>query len=91
MKVFAVRDSALGEFMNPFVAPSAGIATRSFSDEVNRKDSPISAHPSDFELFELGEYDAESGRIISLSSPKSLVRAQDVLIREESGSLRAVK
>jgi hypothetical protein len=92
MKVFAVRDSAVGGFMNPFVAPAVGLAARSFADEVNRPDTPLNAHPEDYELFELGEFDSDSGRINAHPSPVSISRGKEVFIPKSSDSqLRLAK
>lgn len=73
----AVRDSAVDAFMRPFHVPSTGMAVRSFRDEVNNPESPMHKHPEDFELFELGTFDEESGKMDNLSSPRSLARAKD--------------
>lgn len=74
MKVFAVRDGALSEFMNPFFCPSAGVALRAFSDECNNDTSPFHVHPEDYELFELGEFVTESGVFLT-HEPRSICRA----------------
>lgn len=75
--VCAVRDSAINAFMRPFYVPAVGAAVRSFNDEVNRKDSELGAHASDYELFELGEFFEETGTFSMLSEPRSLARAKD--------------
>lgn len=76
--VCAVRDSALDAFMRPIFVPTTGMAVRSFSDEVKRDESPMSSHPEDYALFELGTFDEESGRMVNLDSPRQLVRGADV-------------
>lgn len=78
MKMFCVRDSAINSFNNPFCAPTPGFAERSFRDEVNREESPMHAHPEDYELYQVGEFDADSG-VITPVRPVSICRAQDVL------------
>lgn len=57
--VCAVRDAAMQAYMQPFFAPKEGAAIRSFVDEVKRAESPMHAHPEDYELFVLGEYNDE--------------------------------
>lgn len=76
--VVAVRDSALVAFGRPYIVPAVGVATRSFSDEVNRvgADNEMIKHPADYELYELGTYDDETGLFAS-SPPRLLLRAQD--------------
>lgn len=65
MKLFiaCVRDRATDQFGNPMFLVNAGQAIRSFSDEVNRKadDNQLFRHSDDFDLYELGVYDTDSG------------------------------
>lgn len=77
--VFAVRDSAMDAFMQPFFVPSTGVAVRSFSDEVNRADSPMNTHPDDYSLYQIGEYEESTGRLNSLPDPIMLSRGKDVI------------
>lgn len=76
MPVVSVRDSAVNAYMRPFAVPAIGAAVRSFQDEVQRSDSDLNKHPEDYELFEIGQFDDETGLIIA-SSPRSLARAVD--------------
>ena len=78
----AVRDSAVGSFMRPFFVAAAGSAVRAFGDEVARSDGPaegrpMNAHPEDYELFELGSFDDESGSVVMLDFSRSLARGKD--------------
>lgn len=75
----AARDLALQGFANPFFVPTTGVAMRSFRDEVNRKaaDNPLSAHPEDYELWQLGMFDSESG--VFSNEARVLVRGVDVV------------
>lgn len=61
---FAIRDRATDSFGNPVFALSSGQAIRSFSDEINRNsaDNPYFAHPDDYDLFALGQFDTDTGR-----------------------------
>lgn len=74
----AVRDSAANAFMRPFFVPTTGLAIRSFSDEVNRadKDNAMYQHPEDYELFEVGDFNEETGRLTALEAPRSLGSAK---------------
>lgn len=77
----AVRDSAAGAFNRPFFVPAAGMALRSFEDEVNRQaaDNPMFNHPDDFELYHVGFFDEENGDLVSVPDPVMLTRAKDCL------------
>lgn len=78
-KIVSVRDSAADAFMRPFIVPTIGMAIRAFTDEVNRAsaDNQMNVHPSDFELFEIGEFDESTGMVCSIP-PRSISRAIDV-------------
>lgn len=79
-KVCAVFDSAVQTFGQPFFVPAVGAATRSFSDEVNRKaaDNALAAHPEDYTLYELGEFDDVTGEFHS-EGKRVLARGKDVV------------
>lgn len=79
---FAVKDLAVQAFGNPFLVRSSGEAMRSFQDEVNRdpKESPIAAHPEDYELYKIGEYNDTTGEIVGLE-PELLARAKELKVK----------
>lgn len=76
----AVRDSAVQAFNRPFFVPTVAVAVRSFSDEVKRQapDNAMSVHPEDFELWEVGLFDDETGVFVK-SEPRPILRAKDVI------------
>lgn len=61
--VVSVFDSAVQAYAPPIVVPALGVAIRSFGDEVKRKaeGNQLAAHPEDFELRVLSEWDEETG------------------------------
>jgi hypothetical protein len=73
--IFSVKDRAADAFGRPLFVPSAGLAIRSFSDEVNRSadDNQMFHHSDDFDLYELGSYDDSTG--IIECHPQPLQRA----------------
>lgn len=73
-KVFVVKDAKVEAYGTPFVAQATGAAIRSFSDEVNRTDgeSQVAKHPEDFTLFEIGEYDDQTGTMRLYEAKKAL-------------------
>jgi hypothetical protein len=80
--IFAVRDAKSDQFGTPMFLVSAGQALRSFSDEVNSKSdaaSLIAKHPSDFDLFQLGSYDTETG-LFSCAAPRQLALGRDLVV-----------
>lgn len=80
--IFCVKDRATDNFGNPMFLMATGQATRSFSDEVNRKEAgnQLNMHPDDFDLYQLGTFDSETGTFQSYA-PELVVRGKDVFDR----------
>lgn len=82
MKLFlyALRDSKTDQFGNPMAMQAKGQAIRSVADEINRKDPQnlLSTHPQDFELYELGTYDTDTG-VYDTHTPKSVILCSDLV------------
>ena len=55
--VVSIYDSKAGFYLKPMFFKSKGEAIRSFSDEVNSKESYLAKHCEDFVLFDLGTFD----------------------------------
>lgn len=58
--------------MHPFFMPSKGLAIRAFSDTAQDSKSSIAAHPADYTLFELGEFNDSDCSFALLKTPVSL-------------------
>jgi hypothetical protein len=80
--VCAVKDRAVDAFNRPLYVPTVGVAIRSFTDELNRKDSELAAHPEDYDLYELGQWDDQTAQFTPLEIPRVITRAQDIAIKE---------
>lgn len=68
LKIFAAFDAKVKTFANPFCVAHAGQALRSWEEHVNDGQSMPSKYPEDFALYELGEFDDQTGEI-STSKP----------------------
>lgn len=85
--VVAVKDLAAGAFNRPWFAPSRGSAIRAFSDEVQRAPDKahgnvMNAHPEDFQLEVLGEWDDENGRFLDCEDQgQVLIRGKDCVAK----------
>lgn len=77
LKMFGVFDLKGKAYMQPFFSGTAGCAMRAFGDAVKDGKSPISAHPEDYQLFELGNFDDNSGVVVAVSPVKVLCSALD--------------
>lgn len=84
-KIYVVKDLAVQAHGLPFFMRSKGEAIRSFQDEVNGRgqdNSAIAAHPEDYELYEIGEYDEENGTIDTNEKNELVARAKDLVTLE---------
>lgn len=75
MNVYSVFDSASKSFMRPMFMSTDGQAIRVFQDEANNNKTLIYAHPDQFTLFKIGEFDDNDGELVSIGSPVSLGNA----------------
>ena len=71
-RIFSIHDSKLGAFNQPFFAPNAAVALRSFSDACQDANSPYARHPSDFNLFDLGTFDDSVAGFTLHTAPKQI-------------------
>lgn len=76
-KVFCVYDSKMEEFGVPMFLRSRGECLRAFTDVVKDSSSPMSKHPADYTLFEIGDYDAESASFVCYDAKVNLGMAID--------------
>lgn len=75
MKVFVynIYDEKAGAFLRPFFMPSMAAARRAVATIVNGEEDHIfKTNPSDFTLFEIGEYDDNTGLITGYLNKLSL-------------------
>jgi len=79
----SVKDRAADAYGRPMFVPSTGVAIRSFSDEVNRAeaDNQLYNHPDDFDLYEFGTFDDNSGIFDIYEQPKLLSLGKQVKIQ----------
>jgi hypothetical protein len=62
LKVFAVHDSKVEAYLQPFFCRTTGEALRMWEQTCNDGKSMMATHPTDFSLFEVAEYDEATGR-----------------------------
>jgi len=74
MKIFSVFDSKAEVFSTPVCDLNAGVALRAFADAAGAVNgvNPISQHPEDYTLFEIGIWDTETGSIVMHEAKHSL-------------------
>nr|UXQ88035.1 MAG: nonstructural protein [Microvirus sp.] len=64
LKIFTVYDHKAKAHLPPFFLPQDGMAERTFSDCCNNPEHQFGAHPEDYTLMSIGEFD-ESTAIIT--------------------------
>lgn len=84
LTICAVKDRASDAYGRPMFVPSTGVAIRSFTDEVNRKDADnnLYNHPDDFDLYNLGVFDDSTASFELLLPPEQLAIGKQVKINE---------
>ncbi|WNK14549.1 MAG: nonstructural protein [Microvirus sp.] len=76
LKIYAIRDIKTASYANPMFEVTDGGMIRNLSDAVNsnEKGNNLYHHSDDFELFQLGTYDTETG-LIEGQQPRSIITA----------------
>lgn len=80
-KIFAVYDSKVAAYAQPFHMESIGAAIRAFADTCEDPQSMLCKHPHDFTLFQIGEYDDTTGTLKDLDVKVALETALAVKAR----------
>lgn len=76
--IVAIRDTALNRFAAPASQPNTPYAVRTFAQEVNNaQNGMLYKRPQDFEMWQLAEYDEETG-LFSANQPACIARAIDL-------------
>lgn len=78
-KIFSVFDAKAGAYLEPFFAPTRGVAIRSFSSAAQDPGHMFHRHCEDYTLFELGEFDEFAGEIRSLNTPDPVISGHQVV------------
>lgn len=75
LKMYSVRDSKTEVFNSPFFNHTHGEAERNFRTLVNDEKSQPGMYPQDYDLYYLGEYDDQTGKLVPLDSPQHIIQA----------------
>lgn len=75
LKIFSVRDQKADAFITPFMLPTVDMAVREFSGCVRDASHQFGRFKEDFSLWEVAEFDVESGKVTALAEPKHLLSA----------------
>lgn len=80
--ICSVYDEKLGDFNAPINFDSTGSAIRSFTDEVRRapdsSGNVLNAHPEDFKLYVIADFDSEvDEKFVNIIPPRLLISGVD--------------
>jgi len=75
LQVFTIRDSKSESFGTPFFQKSKGEAIRTLQELTKEQKSLISKYPEDFDLYYVGQYDDQTGKIQPLDTPQHIEKA----------------
>jgi len=85
LMIYSIFDNVAQVYNRPYYMVNSGMATRSFTDEVNRPsdDNPMYKHPNDYDLYLLGEFDDETGTVVTVN-PVLIVKGSSVAVKVKS-------
>jgi len=75
LKIYSVRDTKVGAYQLPQISRSHGEAERNFKTLSNQEKTPFYMYPEDFDLFYIGDFDEQTGKIVSLDTPQHIIKA----------------
>ena len=78
LKMYSIRDAKSEIFNKPWFAITHGEAERNFTAAVNDEKTSLHNHPEDFDLFYVGMYDDNTGKLTALQTPEHIIKAVQV-------------
>lgn len=78
MKIFSIKDSKAEAYLLPIFAPTVGVAIRIFQNAASKEGSDFHKYAADYTLFEIGEWNEETGRVKPLEANKNIINGLDV-------------
>lgn len=63
MNIYSVFDRAVEAYTPPFCQPSNNAAIRAIKNELANPDSQLAKHSTDFELWQLGQFNEQTGDV----------------------------
>lgn len=72
LKMFSIYDSKAEAYLTPFFAPTSGVALRMFESSCQDASHAFHKFGGDYTLFEIGEFDINSGAIFVKAAMDSL-------------------
>lgn len=71
--VVSIKDRLANVHGQPMFFATTGTAIRAFQDAINDQQSNVSKHPDDYDLFQLGTYNDETGTFTNAEAGPKLL------------------
>lgn len=82
-RVYSIRDDRMRTYGNLVFVENDNVATRAFGDLVTSDPKSLMAmHPSDFSIWFVGEFDAETGVFSCETTPYVIARADEFVKKD---------
>lgn len=78
--IVSIKDRAIDAFQPVFNVRAPGEAIRAFQDAINNNQNPMHAHADDYDLYELGTFNDETGQIQTHQQPKQIALGKQLKI-----------
>jgi len=89
MTVYACYDEKAKAFGPPWYLLTVGTALRNLNDMVNGN-TAIAKHPEDYTLYEIGEYDDNTGEHINTNPHKFIAKATEYVQRKPASVIENI-
>ena len=83
LKIFTIKDKK-SNFGQLFTEQNQLVALRNFNELCNSKDTMINKYPEDYSLYEIGEYDTETGEVKGYKTLKEIASAESFAKKENN-------
>lgn len=67
--VYCIKDAKVG-WLTPTVDQNDASAARNFVHAMRNSQSILYTHPKDFDLYHIGEFDSETGKLLGYAVPE---------------------
>ena len=85
--VVVLYDNVANSYKDPFYPPTKGVALREFQDAVNNpQNAQLHNHASDFDLYVIGTWDEQTGKLVCFDIPEKLANCSSLKLENANGN-----
>lgn len=85
--VVVLYDNVANAYKDPFYPPTRGVALREFQDAVNNpQNAQLHNHASDFDLYVIGTWDEQTGKLVCFDIPEKLANCSSLKLENVSNA-----